>query len=132
MELKRNRNSVFEIGYHFVWCTKYRKPVLTEEVQKDLKLILKEISDQNSFSIEQMEIMEDRVHLFVTATPNDLIANIIKNFKGVSARLLFKKHSTIKKELYGGHLWNPSYYVGTVGSISEETVRKYIENQKKG
>lgn len=79
-----------------------------------------------------MEVMEDQVHLFVTATPNDLITNIIKKFKGVSARLLFKKHPTIQKELYGGHLWNPSYYVGTVGSISEDTIRKYIDNQKKG
>jgi len=132
MELKRNRNSVFQIGYHFVWCVKYRKPVLINQTAEDLKELFLHIADDNNFTIEQMEIMPDHVHLFVTATPNHLIADMVKALKGVSARFLFKKHPELKKQPWGGHLWNPSYYVGTVGHISEETVKKYIESQKAG
>ena len=55
---------------------------------------------------------------------------MVKALKGVSARFLFKEHPQLKSRLWGGHLWNPSYYVGTVDHISEDTIRKYIENQK--
>lgn len=132
MELRRNRNSVFQIGYHFVWCVKYRKQMLTGQLADDLKELLLQIAQENNITIEQMEVMPDHVHLFVTATPNHLIADIVKALKGVSARFLFKKHPELKKQLWGGHLWNSSYYVGTVGHISEETVKKYIESQKAG
>jgi len=132
MELQRNRNSVFHIGYHFVWCVKYRKAVLTNQIAGDLKELFLRIADDNNFTIEQMEVMPDHVHLFVTATPNHLVTDMVKALKGVSARFLFKKHPELKKQLWGGHLWNPSYYVSTVGHISEETVKKYIESQKAG
>lgn len=130
MELKRNRNSVYQIGYHLVWCTKYRKPVLKEEIETSMRELLLQIAQDNNFAIESMEIMPDHIHLFVTATPNHLIADMIKALKGVSARFLFKKHPELKQHLYGGHLWNPSYYVGTVGQISEENIKRYIDTQK--
>lgn len=132
MELQRNRNSVFQIGYHIVWCTKYRKPILVNQTANYLKDLLYNIAKDNGFVIKKMEVMPDHIHLFITATPNHLIANMIKALKGVSARHLFKAYPNIKHQLYGGHLWNPSYYVGTVGHISEETIRRYIETQKVG
>lgn len=130
MELKRNRNSVYQIGYHLVWCTKYRRQVLTGQIAADLRALLLKIAQDGEYEIKTLEIMPDHVHLFVTATPNHLIADMVKGLKGVSARFLFKQHPEIKQQLYGGHLWNPSYYVGTVGHISEDTVRRYIESQK--
>lgn len=132
MELQRNRNSVFNIGYHLVWCVKYRHPVLQEEIASDLAELLQRIAGEHGFSIEEMKVMPDHVHLFVRATPGHFIPDMVKALKGVSARFLFQKHPELKKRLWGGHLWNPSYYVGTVGHISEETVRKYIESQKAG
>jgi putative transposase len=130
MELRHNRNSVFQIAYHLVWCTKYRKKILEGQISDDTKALLLKIAKDNSFEIQEIEIMPDHVHLFVTATPNHLISGMIKALKGVSARFLFQQHPELKKQLYGGHLWNPSYYVGTVGHISEETIRRYIETQK--
>lgn len=58
------------------------------------------------------------------------IPTMIKTLKGVSARLLFLKHTNIKKYLWGGHLWNPSYFVATVSENTEEQIRNYIQNQK--
>lgn len=130
MELKRNRNSVYKIGYHLIWCTKYRKPILKGNVELAITTLLQKIADEHQFDIISMEVMEDHVHLFIEATPNHLVADMIKALKGVSARFLFKDFPELKNQLYGGHLWNPSYYCGTVGDISESTVLKYIESQK--
>lgn len=131
MELKRNRNSVFQIGYDLIWCTKYRKEILEGEIEEYLKEILINISKDNNFDIIKMKTDKDHIHLFIEATPNHSIPDMIKALKGVSARWLFKKYPELKGQLYGGHMWNPSYYVGTVGNISEKTVKKYIESQKK-
>jgi putative transposase len=129
MELQRNRNSVYQIGYHLVWCTKYRKPLLVGEIANLVKTLFLKIASDNEFVIQEMEIMPDHVHLFITATPAHIIVDIVKALKGVSARFLFKEHPEVKQQLWGGHLWNASYYVGTVGHISEDTVKKYIESQ---
>jgi len=101
-------------------------------VAERLKSLLYQVARDNGFTIETMEIMPDHLYLFVRATPNHLVASMVKALKGVSARFLFKEFPELKEELWGGHLWNPSYYVGTVGHISEEAVKKHIENQKAG
>jgi len=76
------------------------------------------------------EILPDHVHLFVTAHPKFSPANIVKIFKGISAKKLFERHPEIKDKLSNGHLWNPSYYVGTCGDTTKDVVQMYIETQK--
>lgn len=132
MELKRGRNSVYRIGYHVVWCTKYRKPVLVAGIADAVKRLLFKIAVDGGFFIENLKIMPDHIHSFLSASPNHLAADMVKALKGVSARFLFKEYPELKNRLWGGHLWNPSYYIGTVGSISEDAVKKYIESQKAG
>ncbi len=131
MEPRKNRNSVFKICYHVIWCCKHRKPILKGQTAEDVKELLLKIASDNGFNIEKAEIMPDCIRLIITASPNHLIADMVKALKGVSARFLFKKHPELKDQLYGGHLWNPSYYVETVGNVSEETAANYIESQKK-
>lgn len=79
-----------------------------------------------------MEVMPDHVHIFLSAPPKIAPAVIAKILKGASARMLFTQHPELKKKLWGGHLWNPSYYVGTAGDMSKETIQRYIETQKEG
>ncbi len=79
-----------------------------------------------------MEVGEqDHTHLFISAHPKISPSYMAKMIKGISARRLFLKFPELKTKLWKGHLWNPSYYVETIGSVSEEAVKKYIENQKK-
>jgi putative transposase len=124
------RTCVYNTNYHFVWSTKYRKAILTGEVEKRLEHILNQVAIDKGFTIQTMEIMSDHLHLFVTAHPKVAPSYIVKMCKGISGRLLLKEFSNLREQLYKGHLWNPSYYVETVGSISEEAVKKYIQNQK--
>ena len=124
------RTCVYNVGYHFVWSTKYRRKVISGKVEKRLKEIFIELGENYDFSIQEMELMPDHCHLFVTSHPKHSPSRIIKILKGTSARFLFLEFPELKKKLWKDHLWNPSYYVGTVGNMSKNTVLKYIQQQK--
>lgn len=131
-ELKHGRTCVFNINYHIVWSTKCRRKVLTPNIENRLKEILINVGKQKGFEIEEIEVgLQDHVHVFVSAIPKISISYIAKMMKGISGRLLLKEFPEITKKLYNGELWNPSYYVETIGSISEEAIRKYIQDQEK-
>ena len=130
--LKHGRTCVFNINYHIVWSTKYRRKVLTDNIEKRLKEIIVDVGKQKGFDIAEIEVgQKDHVHVFVSAIPKISISYIAKMMKGISGRLLLKEFPEISKELWNGELWNPSYYVETIGSVSEEAIRKYIQNQEK-
>ena len=131
MDIIHRRTCVYKIGYHVVFCTKYRQGILNERVARSVKKILLAVAEEKGFAIRQMETGLDHVHLFVSAPPHISISILVKWIKGISARQLFVMRPELKKKLYRGHLWNPSYYVGTVGDVSEKVVKKYIESQKK-
>lgn len=125
------RNYVYNFHFHLVWCTKYRKPIFTNpQLVDEMKNLLKKIADLNEVTIEEMEVMPDHVHLLISFKPKYSPSNVVKAIKGASARLFFQNHPEIKKnKLWGGHLWSHSYYMGTLGNMSKETVEKYIKNQ---
>ena len=129
-DLSYGRGYVYSLQYHIVWCTKYRRNVLTGGVNEDCKRILNEMAEEYSFAILALEVMPDHVHLLVDAKPQFHISDMIKIMKGGLARQLFLQHPQIKKKLWGGHLWNPSYCVVTVSDRSREQVTRYIESQK--
>lgn len=125
------RTVVYNTGYHIVWSTKYRREVLTGPMDGALKQIFLDIAEDKGFGIKEMGIMPDHVHVFASAHPKVPVGYIYKMLKGISARKLFVQFPEITKKLWNGKLWNPSTYVETIGHISEETVRKYINDQKK-
>lgn len=125
------RGYVYSIKYHLVWCVKYRKNILRGPVGDRLKSLLHEIATNQGFSIEEIESDSDHIHLLIECTPQHYIPSLVKGLKGVSARLLFKSFPELKSQLWGGHLWNPSYFVATVSENTEEQIKAYIRNQKK-
>lgn len=130
-EVHHGRGYVYSIQYHIVWCVKYRHDVLVNQMETDIKTIIQAIAVENDIKIKEMETDKDHIHLLIECKPQHYIPNIIKAFKGVSARLLFKLHPELKKRLWGGHLWNPSYFVATVSENTKEQIRSYIQSQQK-
>ena len=131
--LTHARTCVYNVNYHIVWSTKYRRKVLNSIIESRLKEILTQVSLEKEFIIHEMEVSEfDHIHLFVSAHPKISISYIVKMMKGISGRLLMKEFPEIQKYLWKGELWNPSYYVETIGSVSEENIKRYIKNQEKG
>lgn len=128
--LIRNRTNVYDFNFHVVIVTKYRKKLFnTQEYVNDIKKILYHLARKINVSIERLEIMPDYVHLMLSFPPKYAPSEIVKNLKGSSARLWFKQHPETKKQLYGGHLWSPSFFISTIGNISKQTVNEYVESQ---
>ncbi len=114
-----------------VWSTKYRKKVLTGEIMDFLKQLHEQIAKEKGIMLREQEVMPDHVHLFVTAHPKFSPSQIVKIFKGITAKELFEKFPQLRNRMYNrGHLWNPSYYCGTMGDVTKNIVLKYIEMQK--
>ena len=132
MEVTHGRGYVYSIQYHIVWCVKYRYKVITEQIENKLIETVNKIADDNGFQILEYNTDKDHIHLLVNCSPQHYIPDMMKALKGVSARILMKEYGEeLKKKLWGGHLWNPSYFVATVSENTEEQIRKYIQNQKK-
>ena len=125
------RGYVYNFHYHIIWVTKYRRQVFTTPaLVQEMKDILARLAGLSDVRIEAMEVMPDHVHLMVSFKPKYAATDIVKALKGGSARLFFRGHPEIKNQkFWGGHLWSNSYYMGTVGNMSRETVERYIANQ---
>lgn len=132
MEIKKTKSSHYNINYHFVWCPKYRKSLLKAEIAKFLRSIIETICSTKGWEILELQIMPDHLHLFLSAPPYESPTGIIKILKGTSAIQLFKQFKDLRKDLRKGHIWSPSYYVGTAGTVTEATIRKYIQEQEGG
>ena len=127
VEMRSTRHAKYQIAYHFVWIPKYRKPILKDEV-RDFEIdMIKEIANQYKFKILALEVMDDHIHLFLSAAAKHSPAEIVKMYKGRLGKKLFEQFPWLRQELRGGRLWANSYYVGTAGQVSAETIRRYIE-----
>lgn len=104
--------------------------MLTPPVDVAARALLQEICAKHGYEVKGLEVMPDHIHLFISVPPAEAVATAVKLVKGASARRLFVRFPHLKKRLWGGHLWNPSYYVGTAGHVSSETIQRYIEHQK--
>ena len=131
--LRRNPHCVYVINYHLVWIPRYRKQILTGDIEARLKQLLGEIATQYGFEILAHEVMPDHVHLFVSAPPKFSPAEIVRLFKGITSRRLKQEFLQIRRAYWGQNatLWAEGYYVGTAGHVSAATIQHYIEECQK-
>lgn len=132
MEVTHGRGCVYSIQYHIVWCVKYGHKILIPKIEERLLEILNMIAECENFQILEVNTDKDHIHILINCSPQHYIPDIIQKLKGVSSRMLMKEFEEIlKRELWGGHLWNPSYFVAIVSENTEEQIRRYIKNQKR-
>jgi len=129
-QVYHGRGYIYSIQYHIVWCVKYRHKILDTVRENKLKEILNKIAEDNKFTIILINGDLDHIHLLIECSPQHYIPDIMKALKGVSARLMMKQYPQLKRKLWGGHMWNPSYFVATVSENTEEQIRNYINSQK--
>ena len=129
-EVTHGRGYVYSLQYHLVWCTKYRKKVFKDGIEDEVEKHIRETTEDLQMKIVAMEIMPDHIHLLVDCKPQLRLSDAIKVLKGNTARWLFLEHPELKESLWGGHLWNPSYFAASVSDRSTEQVTNYIKNQK--
>jgi putative transposase len=121
---------VYNINYHIVWCPKFRKPILVGKVKEFVEEQLETIAQTKGYKILEARVMPDHIHLFVEADPFDSPTNIVKIFKGVTGLRMSRKFPDLESKLWRGVMWSPSYYVGTAGNVSAETIESYIREQQ--
>lgn len=128
-EYQAKEHLYFSCQYHVVFCTKYRRSVITENVEKRLQELLLEISEEYDFSIHETEIMPDYVHLLIDCNPRFGIMDCVRKLKGVTSRVLRDEFPTLKSKI--PTLWTRNAFISTAGTVKLDTVRQYIAEQKK-
>lgn len=128
MSYKYNNNIAYSCKYHVVWCSKYRRKVLVEEVEQRLKELIVGVASELRVDIIEMEIMPDHVHLLLEVDPQFGIHRAVKNIKGKTSRILRAEFISLRTRLPS--LWTNSYFVATVGGAPLEVIKQYIESQK--
>lgn len=131
MAPKASTHAVYDLKYHFVWIPKYRKQLLVGEVAEATREILPQIAEAYDMEIDTMEVVENHVHIFLSAPPRYSPARIMQILKSISARELFARFPWLKGKLWGGELWGDGYFVRSVGDqVTSEIIRRYIRYQK--
>ena len=128
IKYKSNNNIVYSCKYHVVWCPKYRRKVLTGNIELTLKELIQETCEELQCELIELELMPDHVHLLVDVNPQFGIHKLIKAIKGKTSRILRKEFPILTTKL--PTLWTNSYFVSTVGGAPLAVIKQYIENQK--
>ena len=126
--VKRTSHAVYDLKYHFVWIPKYRKMVLKEPIAKRVEQVFREIAEIYGFEIETMAVVEDHVHIFLSAPPKYTPGEIVRILGSRSAKAVFKEFPQVRRELWAGEFWSDGYFVRSVGDqVTTEIIKRYIE-----
>ena len=123
-----SHTAVYSCQYHVIFCPKYRRKVLVDGIDTRMKELIKEKEKQWGYQVIEMEIMPDHIHLLLDVNPQIGIYNIVNHIKGYGSKILRQEFPKLKSRL--PCLWSRTKFISTVGSVSLETVKSYIENQK--
>ena len=130
-DLRHGRHCIVLMHVHLVFVTKYRRDVFTKEILDDLRLIFATVCADFEAELVEFDGEDDHAHLLVNYPPKIAISNLVNSLKGVSSRLIRKKeYPGIRKKLWGGALWSPSYCAGSCGGAPIAIIRHYIEQQQ--
>lgn len=117
------------LQYHLVWCTKYRRKVLTDGIGCKTKEIIEEVCSKNGWQVLELEVMPEHIHIFVKANPKISVHRIVSQLKGNTSFILRREFPELTHRI--PCLWTRSYYADSIGNASKEIIQKYIQNQKK-
>lgn len=128
-EYRRDKHTVYNITYHYVWVTKYRYHVLKGDVALRARDLIRQTCLSRGITILKGSVGVDHIHILVSCPPSLSPSKIMQYIKGRSSRMLQDEFPHLKKRYWGQHLWARGYFCATVGTVTEEMVRQYIENQ---
>jgi len=128
-EYHKTEHLVYSCQYHVIFCPKYRRKILKDGLDVFVKETFNKIADRYNFSIVEMEIMPDHVHLLIDCNPRYGIINCVRALKRYSTPVMREHDPSLNTRM--PTIWTRSAFISSVGSVSLETVKKYIENQKK-
>jgi putative transposase len=130
MQLYRNgSHTVFDLKYHIVWTTKYRKPILNTRLAMRVRELIREIARANEVTIIKGHVSKDHVHLFVSLPPSLSVSKITQLWKGKTSRKVQQEDKQVSKQFWGQHFWARGYFAVSSGSVTDEAIMEYIKHQ---
>ena len=130
-KIDKGCHSVYCIQFHLVFCVKYRRKVLTETISQRLKFLVNEIALKFKVKIIEQETDMDHIHILFASKPSVTLSKFINSLKSVTSRMIRKEFPEVKKVLWKDKFWSPSYFLASVGQVTLDDVKKYVENQRK-
>jgi putative transposase len=127
-QYKSDTRLIYSCQYHIIFCPKYRRKVLTDGIDTRAKELILSKQDEYKFTVIEQEVMPDHIHLLLDVSPKVGVYPVVSKIKGFLSSQLRKEFPSLKKRL--PCLWTHSNFISTVGSVSLETVKRYIEDQK--
>ena len=127
---RKTSHSVYDLKYHIVWITKYRKPVLTGEIAHRCRDLIRQCCSSLDVHILKGHVNKDHVHLFVSAPPSLSLSKLLQSIKGRTSRRMLEDFRTLKKQFWGRHLWARGYFAASSGTVTDEVIAEYIANQE--
>ena len=126
---RKGSHTIYDIKYHIVWITKYRKGVMVGLVAERCRELIRQVCKENEVEILKGHISKDHVHLLVSVPPVLSVSKLVQLMKGRSSRKLLLEDKNLQKQYWGQHLWARGYFVASSGNITDEMIKEYIENQ---
>lgn len=126
---RKGSHTVYDLKYHLVWITKYRKPVMTGVVAEAVRKYIQQTCQENEVQIIKGHVSKDHIHLFVSVPPSIAISKLMQSLKGTSSRKLLLNFKALQKQFWGQHFWARGYFACSSGNITDEVIMQYIENQ---
>jgi len=128
-DYRKSSHTVYDLKYHIVWITKYRKPVLRGDVAERLRDLIRQVCKSNDVEIIKGHVSKDHVHIFVSVPPHISVSDLVKSLKGKTSRKMLIEYKTLSRTFWGRHLWARGYFVASSGNVTDEVIIKYIEEQ---
>ena len=125
---RSNRNIVYVCTYHIVWCTKYRRPLLTPEIGERLKEIVRGVVEGTGGEVHAIETMPDHVHVVVGCDPSFGITKLVRLMKGRTSRLLRQEYRPLRSRV--PTLWTNATFIATTGGAPRAAIKKYVAEQR--
>lgn len=119
---RKTSHSVYDIKYHLVWITKYRKSMFSGGVSKRLRELIREICKAMDIEIIKGYVSGDHVHLFVSVPPYHSVSQVMKRIKGKTSRRLLSESRILAREFLGRHLWARGYLAASLGNVTDEVI----------
>ena len=129
MSYRKTSHAVYDLKYHLVWITKYRKPVLRGQIGLRVRDLLRQTCETLDVYIEKGHVAVDHVHLLVSVPPMVSVSDLVQRLKGRSSRRMLDEFSELKRQFWGQHLWARGYFAASTGNVTDEIIAQYIENQ---
>ena len=131
MSYRKTSHSVYDLKYHVVWITKYRKPVLRGEIARRLRELVRQTCATLDVYILSGHVAVDHVHLLVSVPPQISVSELMQRIKGRSSRRMLEEFGELSRQFWGRHFWARGYFAASSGNVTDELIKQYIESQGK-